>query len=92
MKYEAGNHAIMIRYEKSFQRMPQNVFFYCWSHKSYSTKVYIHNHDLVSKFNLQQNRYHLNALFMLITMVQIPPSYLIPSPRYLAKYIQALNI
>jgi len=41
-------------------------------------------HDLGSKFNLQQNGYHLNALFMLITMVQILPSYLIPSPRYLA--------
>jgi len=24
---------------------------------------------------------------MLITMVQVPPPYLIPSPRYLAKYI-----
>jgi len=27
--------------------------------------------------NLQQNGYHLNALFMLITMVQILPSYLV---------------
>jgi len=45
------------------------------------------NHDLGSKFNLQQNGNHLNALFMLTTMVQIPPSYLIPSLRYLAKYI-----
>jgi len=44
-------------------------------------------HDFGSKFNLQQNRHHLNALFMLITMVQIPASYLIPSPRYLAQYI-----
>ena len=41
-------------------------------------------HDLGSKFNLQQNGHHMNAPFMLITMVQIPASYLIPSPRYLA--------
>jgi len=36
-----------------------------------------------SKFNLKQNGHHLNAPFMLITMVQIPAPYLIPSPRYL---------
>jgi len=40
-------------------------------------------HHLGSKFNLHQNGHHLNALFMLITMVQVPASYLIPSPRYL---------
>jgi len=41
-------------------------------------------HDFGSKFNLQQNGHHLNIPFMLITMVQIPPPYLIPSPRFLA--------
>jgi len=41
-------------------------------------------HDFGSKFNLQQNGHHLKALFMLITMVRIPASYLIPSPSYLA--------
>ena len=35
-----------------------------------------------SKFNLQQNGHHWNAPVVLITMVQIPASYLIPSPRY----------
>ena len=38
-------------------------------------------HDFESKFNLQQKCWS--------HMVQIPPSYLIPSPRYLAKYIQS---
>ena len=38
--------------------------------------------DFVSKFNLQQNGHHWNAPFVLITTVQIPASYLIPSPRY----------
>ena len=42
-------------------------------------------HDFGSKFNLQQNRHNLKALFMQITMVQIPASYLIPSPRYTAQ-------
>ena len=89
MKYEAGNHAIMhmISMKRAFKGCPKMFFFYCWSHKSYSTKSYIHNPRFFM-INLQQNGYHLNALFMLITMVQIPPSYLIPSPRYLAKYIQ----
>ena len=41
------------------------------------TKAIIH--DFGTKFNQQQN-WHL---FMLITMVQIPASYLIPSPRYI---------
>ena len=41
-------------------------------------------HDSGSKFNLQQNGHHMKAPFMLITMVQVPASYLIPSPRYLA--------
>jgi len=41
-------------------------------------------HDFGSKFNPQLNGHHLNAPFMLITMVQIPAPYLIPSPRYLA--------
>ena len=44
-------------------------------------------HDLGSKFNLLENGRHFKALFMLITMVQIPASYLIPSPRYLVQYI-----
>ena len=44
-------------------------------------------HSFGSKFNLQQNGHHLNAPFMLITMIQIPAPYLIPSPRYLAQYI-----
>ena len=52
-------------------------------------------HDLESNFNLHQNDTKmglpLNAPFMLITMVQIPPSHLIPSPRYLAKYIQRVQ-
>jgi len=30
--------------------------------------------------------------FMLITMVQVPPPYLIPSPRYLAKYMAQAGI
>ena len=38
-------------------------------------------HDFGSKVNLQQNGHHLKALFMMITMVQIPAPYLIPSPR-----------
>jgi len=46
-------------------------------------------HDFGSNFNLQQNGNHLNAPLMLITMVQIPALYLIPSPRHLAKYIQS---
>jgi len=41
-------------------------------------------HDLGSKFNLQQNGHHLNIPFMLITMVQVPPPYLIPSSSFLA--------
>ena len=41
-------------------------------------------HDSGSKFNLQQNGHHLNAPFMLITMVQVPALYVIPSQRYLA--------
>jgi len=82
MKYEAGNHAIMISMKRDFKGCPKMFFSYCWSHKSYSTKGYIHN-PCFFMINLQQNGYHLNALFM-----QIPPSYLIPSPRYLAKYIQ----
>ena len=43
--------------------------------------------DFGSKFNLQQNGHHLKAPFTLIAMVQIPASYLIPSPRYLAQCI-----
>ena len=39
--------------------------------------------DFGSKFKLMQNGHHWNAPFMLITMVQIPLSYLVPSPRYL---------
>ena len=39
-------------------------------------------HDFESKFNLQQNRHQWNAPFMLITMVQIPASYLIRSPTF----------
>ena len=49
-------------------------------------------HDFGSKFNLQQNGHRLNTPFMLITMVQVPPPYLIPSPRYLAKYIVQTSI
>jgi len=41
-------------------------------------------HDLGLKFNLLENGHRLKALFVLITMVQIPAPYLIPSPRYLA--------
>ena len=44
--------------------------------------MYIRCCDLGSKFNLQQNTHQLNAAFMLITVVQIPPSYLLPSPRH----------
>ena len=47
-------------------------------------------HNFGSKFNRQQNGHHWNAPFMLITMVQIPASYLIPSPRYLA-YCSAIT-
>ena len=35
---------------------------------------------------------HRNAPFMLITMVQIPASYHIPSPRYLASNLALLHI
>ena len=49
-------------------------------------------HDFGSKFDLQQNGHRLNTPFMLITMVQVPPPYLIPSPRYLAKYIVQTSI
>jgi len=41
-------------------------------------------HNFGTKFNLKQNGHHLNAPFMLITMVQISAPYLIPSPGYLA--------
>jgi len=40
MKYEAGNHAIMISMKRAFKGCPK---MYCWSYKSYSTKGYIHN-------------------------------------------------
>jgi len=49
-------------------------------------------HEFGSKFNLQQNGHRLNTPFMLITMVQVPPPYLIPSPRYLAKHIVQTSI
>ena len=49
-------------------------------------------HDFGSKVNLQQNGRRLNTPFMLITIVQVPPPYLIPSPRYLAKYIVQTSI
>ena len=49
-------------------------------------------HDFGSKFNLQQNGHRLNTPFMLITIVQVPPPYLIPSPRYVAKYIAQTSI
>ena len=53
--------------------------------KSHSIKgwvsVFMFFHDFGSKFNLQQNGHQLKALFMLITMVQIPASYVNPSPR-----------
>ena len=48
-------------------------------------------HDFGSKVNLQQNGRRLNTPFMLITIVQVPPPYLIPSPRCLAKYIAGNN-
>jgi len=41
-------------------------------------------HDFGSKFKLLENGHRFKTVFMLITMVQIPASYLIPSPRYLA--------
>ena len=34
-------------------------------------------------------RVKMEIIWMLIAVVQIPPSYLIPSPRYLAKYIKS---
>ena len=40
-------------------------------------------HDFGSKFNGQKNGHHWNAPIMLITLVQVPASYLLPSPRYL---------
>ena len=46
-------------------------------------------HDFGSKFNRHQNGHHWNSLFMLITMVQIPASYLLPSLRYLAKLLRS---
>ena len=48
-------------------------------------------HDFGSKFNLHQNRHHLKAPFMLITMVQIPASYLIPSPRYMYMHLYSIT-
>ena len=44
------------------------------------------------KIQLTAKRTSLNTPFMLITMVQVPPPYLIPSPRYLAKYIVQTSI
>ena len=44
--------------------------------------------DFWSKSNLWQNRYHLKALFTLITMVQVPASYDLPSLRYGMKCIR----
>jgi len=41
MKYETGNRAIMISMKRAFKGCPK---MYCWSHKSYSTKGYIHNY------------------------------------------------
>ena len=77
--FEAGNCAVVISMKTAFKRCrhpPMSMVF----------------HDLGSKFNLQQNGHHLNAPFMLITMVQIPPQYHILSPRYLAKYIVQTSI
>ena len=44
-------------------------------------------HELGLNFNLQQNGHHWNAPFMLITMVRIPASYLIPTPRYIHVHV-----
>ena len=76
---------------KELSNDAQKLFFlllvpFCQDQRLLHSMVF---HDLGSKFNLQQNLNHLNAPFMLITVVQIPPSYPIPSPRYLAKYIQS---
>ena len=91
MRYEAGDCTIVISMKRAFKPCPGNDF-YCRSHfcqkshwtKGYNPWVFL---DFGSKFNLQQNWHHWNAPFKLITMVQIPASYLIPSPRYLASIV-----
>ena len=78
IRYEAGNCAIVINMKRAFKRCPKR-----------GSMVF---HDFELKSNLQQNGHHLNTPFMLITMVQVPPPYLIPSPRYLTKYIVQTSI
>ena len=78
IRYEAGNCAIVINMKRAFKRCPKR-----------GSMVF---HDFELKSNLQQNGHRLNTQFMLITMVQVPPPYLIPSPRYLTKYIVQTSI
>ena len=85
MRYEAGNCTIAISMKRPFKRCPKKwiLMLVTFLPKiALKQRLSIVFHDLGSKFNLQQNGHHLNAPFMLITMVQIPPQYLILSPRY----------
>ena len=43
-------------------------------------------YDFVSKAKVQQNRYHLKALFTLIAMVQVPALYDLPRLNYRMQY------
>jgi len=97
MEYEAGNCAIVISMKRAFKinDAPKCFFFlivgFISDNRTQPKATIINGFFMImGHFNLQQNgiHYHLNAPFMLITMVQIPPSYLILSPRYLTKYIQ----
>jgi len=96
MRYEAGNCTIAISMKRTFKWCPKSGF-QCWSHfclKWHSNKGYNPWFFMILGQNstYSKNGHRLNTLFMLITMVQVPPPYLIPSPRYLAKCIVQTSI
>ena len=72
--------------EESFQMIS---ILLKWPNLILKTPVYSprYFYDFVSKSNLYQNRYHLKALFTLITMVQTPASHDLPRQRYYAHHI-----
>ena len=85
MRYEAGDSAIVVGMKRVSNDVLE-IISATFLPKNYSRPKAI-IHDFGSKFNRLQNGHHWNAPFMLITTVQIPASYLLPSPRYLAQYL-----
>ena len=81
LRYEAGDCAVVVSIKEPSNDILKMVFNF--------GRIFAKNRtqpkaDFESKFHIQQNGHHWKAPFMLITVVQIPASYLIPSPRYLA--------